>query len=111
MFGLFYQLAPAANIGEGTPVQSGGGLMSFLPIILMVVFMYLLIFLPENKRRKKLQKQIESLKQGDKVVTLGHIVGTIEFIGEKTVYLKSLDAKIEVAKSGIASILESGKLD
>ncbi|MGL5956382.1 MAG: preprotein translocase subunit YajC [Brevinema sp.] len=108
MLGLFYQLAPAATAGEA---QSGGGLMSFLPIILMVVFMYLLIFLPENKRRKKLQKQIEALKQGDKVVTLGHIVGTIEFIGEKTVYVKSLDAKIEVAKSGIASILESGKMD
>ncbi len=110
MFGLFYQLAPAAAPTAGGAPQ-GGGVMSFLPIIIMIAFMYLLIFLPENKRRKKLQKQVDGLKQGDKVVTLGHIVGTIEFIGEKTVYIKSQDSKIEVAKTGIATVLESGKLE
>ena len=113
MLGLFFQLAPvaaAATAPAGGPTQ-GGGLMTFLPIILMVVFMYLLVFLPESKKRKKLQKQVESLKQGDKVITLGHIVGTIEFIGEKTIYIKSQDAKIEIAKSGIATVLEHGKID
>lgn len=112
MFGLFYQLAPAANtVASENQMPIQGGVMQFIPIILMVVFMYLLIFLPESKRRKKLQKQIDSLKQGDKIVTLGHIVGTIEFIGEKTVYIKSQDSKLEIAKTGIASILESGKID
>lgn len=108
MLGLFFQLAPVA----GTPSGSGssGGLMSFLPMILIIVFMYLLVFLPESKRRKKLQKQIDSLKQGDKIVTVGHVVGTVDFIGEKTVYIKSLDSKLEVAKSGIASVLNDGKI-
>lgn len=108
MFGLFYQLAaPAAATTQGA--KSGGGLMSFLPIILMVVFMYLLVIMPENKRRKKLKKQIEALKQGDQVVTVGNVIGTIEFIGEKTVYLKTLDVKIEVAKSGISAVLDDSK--
>ena len=113
MLGLFFQLAPATVPTTGGVAQAtqGGGLMTFLPIILMVVFMYLLVFLPESKKRKKLQKQVESLKQGDKVITLGHIVGTIEFIGEKTIYIKSQDAKIEIAKSGIATVLEHGKID
>ena len=114
MLGLFFQLAPAAAAaptGGVAQATQGGGLMTFLPIILMVVFMYLLVFLPESKKRKKLQKQVESLKQGDKVITLGHIVGTIEFIGEKTIYIKSQDAKIEIAKSGIATVLEHGKID
>ncbi|MGL5721515.1 MAG: preprotein translocase subunit YajC [Brevinema sp.] len=109
MFGLFAQLAPAAAAApEGAP--AGGGLMSFLPMILILVFMYLLIFLPESRRRKKLQKQIAGLQQGDRVVTLGHVIGTIDFIGDKTIYLKTLDAKIEVAKSGIATVLEDGKV-
>jgi len=109
MFGLFYQLAApaaAANKGASTP---SSGLMSFLPIILMVVFMYLLVIMPENKRRKKLQKQIASLQQGDRVITVGNVVGTVDFIGEKTVYLKTLDTKIEVAKSGISSIIDDSK--
>lgn len=115
MLGLFYQLQPAAAEAvaatTGAPVAQPGGIMQYLPIILMVVFMYLLIFLPESKRKKKLQKQLDALKQGDKVVTIGHIVGTIEFIGEKTVYIKSQDAKLEIAKTGIVTVLEAGKLD
>ncbi len=112
MLGLFYQLAPAAAAvaTTGAEAPQGGGIMSFLPIILMVGLMYLLLFLPENKRRKKLKKQMDGLKQGDRVITLGHVIGTIDFIGEKTVYIKSLDAKIEVAKTGIATVLEDGKV-
>ena len=109
MFGLFAQLAPAAAPAGGS-APAGGGLMSFLPMILILVVMYLLIFLPESRRRKKLQKQINSLQQGDRVITLGHVIGTVDFIGDKTVYIKSLDAKIEVAKSGIATVLEDGKM-
>lgn len=108
MLGLFFQLAPVAGSSSGS--DSSGGLVSFLPMILIIVFMYLLVFLPESKRRKKLQKQIDSLKQGDKIVTVGHVVGTVDFIGEKTVYIKSLDAKLEIAKSGIASVLNDGKI-
>lgn len=114
MLGLFFQLAPAvagAPTGGVAQATQGGGLMTFLPIILMVVFMYLLVFLPESKKRKKLQKQVESLKQGDRVITSGHVIGTIEFIGEKTIYIKSQDSKFEIAKSGVASVLEHGQID
>ena len=110
MFGLFAQLAPAAGAAAPSGAPAGGGLMSFLPMILILVVMYLLIFLPESRRRKKLQKQINALQQGDRVITLGHVIGTVDFIGDKTVYIKSLDAKIEVAKSGIATVLEDGKM-
>ncbi|MGL4394766.1 MAG: preprotein translocase subunit YajC [Brevinema sp.] len=111
MLGLFFQLAPAATAAAPAGAPAGGGLGSFLPIILMVVFMYFIVFLPDSRRRKKLQKQIDSLKQGDRVVTVGNIVGSVDFIGEKTVYIKSLDAKFEIAKSGIAAVLENGKVE
>lgn len=111
MLSLFLQLGPAAsNVATDTANKPFGTLAQFLPIIVMILFMYLIVFLPENRRRKKLQKQIDALKQGDKIITLGHIIGTIEFIGEKTVYLKSQDAKIEVAKSGISSVIQDGKI-
>lgn len=107
---LLFAQVPGAAGTAAAPASAAGGIMSFLPMILILVFMYLLIFLPESRRRKKLQKQISALKQGDRVITLGHVVGTIEFIGDKTIYVKTLDAKIEVAKSGIASVLEDGKV-
>ncbi|URA10156.1 preprotein translocase subunit YajC [Thermospira aquatica] len=83
----------------------GGGLSLLLMPLLLLVFMYVLIFLPERKRRKTLEKQIASMKQGDRVITNGGIVGTIEFIGDKTVYIKTADAKIEVRKDFIAAVI------
>ncbi|MGL4562595.1 MAG: preprotein translocase subunit YajC [Brevinema sp.] len=113
MLGLFFQLAPTATTATaGTPAVGGfGGFGGFLPIILMVVFMYFLVFLPDSRKRKKLQKQIEGLKQGDRVVTVGNIIGTVDFIGEKTVYIKSIDSKFEIVKSGIAAVLDNGKIE
>lgn len=112
MLSIFLQLAPAvSNVATANVARPFGAAAQFLPIVVMILFMYLIVFLPESRRRKKLQKQIDGLKQGDKVVTLGHIVGVVDFIGEKTVYLKSQDSKIEIAKSGISTILKDGKIE
>ena len=52
----------------------------FGPIIMMVVMVAILYFTlirPENKRKKEAQKMREAVKVGDKVVTIGGIVGTV----------------------------------
>lgn len=83
----------------------GGSLSLFLMPLLLVIGMYLLIFLPERKRRKALEKQIASMRQGDRVITNGGIVGVIDFVGDKTVYIKTADSKIEVRKDFIAAVI------
>ncbi|MCX7881895.1 MAG: preprotein translocase subunit YajC [Brevinematales bacterium] len=83
----------------------GGGLSLFLMPLLLIVGMYVLIFLPERKRRKALEKQLAALRQGDRVITNGGIVGTVDFVGEKTVYIKTAEAKIEVRKDFIAAVI------
>ncbi len=47
------------------------------------------------------------MKQGDKVVTTAGIIGFIDYISDKTVYVKSLDAKFEISKEFIATILKN----
>ncbi len=89
---------------QAQPAEGGGFSLLLMPLLLLV-FMYVLIFLPERKRRKALEKQISSMKQGDRVITNGGIVGTIEFIGDKTVYIRTADAKIEVRKDFIAAVI------
>lgn len=98
--------APAPQ-GQGpSAIAAGGGLGSILLMLGIFVVFYLVLILPESRRRKKLQKEISAMKIGDKVITSAGITGTIDFIGEKTVYVKSLDAKFEVAKESIAAVIK-----
>ncbi len=61
-----------------------GGLMSFLPLILIVVVFYLFFIRPQMKKSKDQRKYRESLKKGDKIVTIGGIHGKIVEVKDKT---------------------------
>mgnify|MGYP003308644128 CR=1 FL=1 len=60
--------------GQGS---QGGGLMAYLPFILILAIMYFLMIRPQAKRQKEKQKMLEALKKGDRVVTIGGIHGTV----------------------------------
>lgn len=98
--------APAAGAAGAVAGTTGNGNYFFLILLGFLVLMYLLMYIPERRRRKKLQEQISALKQGDKVMTSSGIVGVIEYIGDKTVYIRSQDAKIEVVKEAITTVLQ-----
>jgi len=80
-------------------------LVQFLPILIIGVIFYLLVFMPMRKRQKKLEAMINMLKNGDKVITTAGIYGVVSGIKDKTLILKVADqVKIEVAKSAIAGL-------
>ena len=73
----------------------------------MVVIMYFILIRPQQQQRKRQEKMLQTLKSGDKVVTSSGIVGMIITVKDKTVSLRSADAKMEVTKSSVTEILES----
>jgi len=100
--------APAGTPGaQPTPAQTLFGNPLIL-IVLMVVMMYFMMIRPQSQQRKRLAKLLESLKSGDKVVTASGIVGVVVTVKDKTVSLRSSDAKMEVTKSSVTEILERG---
>ncbi len=70
--------------------------------------MYFMLFRPQQQRSKQLAKLMANLKAGDRVVTSSGIVGIVISVKDKTVSLRSADAKMEVTKSSVTEILESG---
>jgi preprotein translocase subunit YajC len=76
-------------------------------MVLMVVMVYFMIFRPQSQQRKRQEKLLQALKSGDKVVTSSGIVGLVITVKDKTVSLRSADAKMEVTKSSVVEILES----
>jgi preprotein translocase subunit YajC len=78
----------------------------FTLLVLMVIMMYFLLFRPQQQQRARHAELLKNLKSGDKIVTAGGVVGVVITVKDKTVSLRSADAKMEVTKSSVAEILE-----
>jgi preprotein translocase subunit YajC len=100
--------APAGTPGAPqSPAQSLLGSPLVL-IVLMIVMMYFMMIRPQSQRAKQQAKLLESLKSGDKIATSSGIVGVVITVKDKTVSLRSADAKMEVTKASVTEILERG---
>lgn len=85
--------------------QGQPGWLGFVPMILIFGIMYVLLFLPMRRRQKALQKLIEELKRGDKVVTNGGLVGEVAAVEAKYIHLKvAPNVKLKIAKSAVAGL-------
>ena len=67
---------------QSQPVQ-GGGFLSFLPFILIMAILYFFMLRPQAKKQKDKELMISNLSKGDKIITNGGIVGTINGFKEK----------------------------
>jgi len=75
--------------GSAEAVGGYGWIGLILYIVFVVGIMYLLVFLPQKRRDKKMRKMIESLKVGDKVVTIGGVSGKIVNIKDDEVTIET----------------------
>lgn len=62
--------------------SANSGLMSFLPLILIIVVFWFFMIRPQMKRQKELKNFRDALKKGDKIVTTGGIYGKVLEIGD-----------------------------
>ncbi len=87
--------------------QGSGGLMNFLPIILMFVIFYFIAIRPQRRKQQELAAQVAALKGGDHIVTSGGIYGVVSSLQEKTITLRIADnVKIKLDKSAIAAVVK-----
>lgn len=61
---------------------------SIFPFIIMGGVFYFMLWRPQKQEQKKRQEMLEALKVGDKVITLGGIIGEITKIDDREVTLK-----------------------
>src|SRR3954468_7540696 len=86
-------------------VTPSSGLITFLPLIVIMVIFYVLLILPAQRRQKKTNEMLSSLKTGDKVLTSGGIYGTIVGLETDAVQLRIAEqVKVKVARSAITGV-------
>ena len=81
------------------------GMSSILMLVAMFVIFYFMLIRPENKRKKQAEELRNNLKKGDKVTTIGGIIGTIVFVGQDTLVIETGDdrVRLEVTKWAIST--------
>lgn len=81
------------------------------PLIIVLAFFYLLIFLPESRRRKKYNAMLQGLKVNDEVMTKGGIIGKVTHIQENVLTLQTGPdrVKIKLDKTGVLNVLSETK--
>ncbi len=103
---IFAMGAPTAQPGQRAPTAAESMLrMAPFYLVLAVVF-YLFMIRPQQKKAKQHQELLKQIKPGDKVVTSSGIIGTVISVKERSVSLRSADAKLEVLKSAIGEVTE-----
>ena len=92
MFTLLQTAAPA----------QGSGLSMWIMLALFFIVMWFFMIRPQSKQQKEMENFRNSLKNGDKVVTIGGIYGTIAEVKDNYVLLEvDKDVKIRVNKQAI----------
>ncbi|MEP7352360.1 MAG: preprotein translocase subunit YajC [Acidobacteriota bacterium] len=82
-------------------------LMQFLPLVLIVIIFYLLVFMPMQKQKKTMAAMLESLSAGNEILTTGGIIGTVVSVAQDTliVRVKPDNIKLQIARSSVASLV------
>ena len=90
--------------------MSESGFAQLIPLILIFVIFYFFLIRPQQKKVKVHKLMVENLKRGDKVITSGGIIGTVERIidGDKAEISITDNVKVEVIKStGIQALINN----
>jgi preprotein translocase subunit YajC len=91
----------------GGLMDSQGALVQFLPLVLIFIVFYFLLIRPQQKKSKDHRSMLDTLRRGDRVVTGGGIVGTVnKVISPEEVEIDiAQNVRVRVVRSTITTVL------
>ncbi|MCU0435989.1 MAG: preprotein translocase subunit YajC [Bacteroidia bacterium] len=95
-------LLQAAQPAQGAP--GGSGIVNILMIVALIVVFYFFMIRPQQKKAKEQKKLMNELQKGDKVVTIGGIIGKIVEYGDDTDFVIETEGgnRLRMLKSAIS---------
>lgn len=85
-----------------------GPFAMLMPLVVMFLIFYVLVFRPQSKTRKDHQRMLQGLKKHDEVVTTGGLFGTVVNVKPDAITLRIDDnVRVEVEPSAITRLVKS----
>ncbi len=94
------------NFVLDTQMPSAETYLSFLPLILLIVLFYFLLIRPQKKRDKADKEMRNSLVTGDRICTIGGIVGKIVQVNDDEIVMETSGNRMRFKKWAVR-----GKID
>jgi len=93
--------------GAGGLLDSSNAMIQFLPLVLIFVVFYFLLIRPQQKKQKDHRTMLDALRRGDRVVTGGGIIGTVNRVtsAEEVEVDIAQGVRVRVLRSTITSVL------
>ena len=96
---------------QSAPAGDAGGLMSFIPLILMFVVLYFIMIRPQMKRQKEMKAMLEALAAGDEVITVGGILGKVTAVKDQYITIEIVaGTEVQMQKNAVTSVLPKGTI-
>ena len=96
---------------QSAPAGDAGGLMSFIPLILMFVVLYFIMIRPQMKRQKEMKAMLEVLAAGDEVITVGGILGKVTAVKDQYITVEIVTGtEVQMQKNAVTSVLPKGTI-
>ncbi len=99
---------PPANPGDQTKKPGGQLLEMAVPIALMMLVMYFMVFRGPQKKQKKHRQMLDNLKKNDKIRTIGGIIGTVVDVRDDEVVVKideSNNTKMRFIRQAVNTVI------
>lgn len=102
-----YQLLTTAAAATGESGDIWGSLLSYAPIVIVIIAFYFVLIRPQQKKDKEDKAMRENLDIGDEIVTAGGIIGRIVSIKDDTLVIEtgSDRSKIRITKWAVSQNL------
>jgi preprotein translocase subunit YajC len=95
--------------GLGDMFSGAGGVAQFLPLIMIFGVFYFLLIRPQQQKQKELRNMIAAVRRGDRVVTGGGILGTVQRVpmvqDKDGKQVPSQEIEVEIAKDIRVTVL------
>lgn len=100
---VFVMMFAGCSTAEGA--NSGGAASSIIMIVVLIAVFYFFMIRPENKKKKKLEEMRNSIEVGDKITTIGGLVGKVVHIGGDLITFETGEdrVRIQVTKWAIST--------
>ena len=92
--------------------EAVASMISWLPILFMLVIFYFMLYRPQKQARQEREKMLAALQVGVEVVTIGGIYGTITALDEDSLQLKIAEGvEIKISRQAVNMLVQKDETE
>lgn len=97
---------------DGVAPRQGPDMSMLWMIAVFILLMWVMVFLPQRREKKKHAAMLSQLKKGDRIQTIGGVLGTIVEVRDREIIVKvdeSNNTRMRFTRAAIQGVVEESK--